>query len=252
MEFEKTIDLPSGGLLEGSRKSLQVGSMDMLAEKVIYTKSLLPSEKLIKIVGMCSDASPEELRGFPFSDLAFAFIQIRILSTESTSYSFRVQCSMCQEGFPQEVDFEELEYKSLEEVCDGDAPEPFTVSLPASGKDVQLRYLRVSDHVTLEKMQKVRRSKGIVTDERFLCETLARRTSSIDGEEGREILYVKFYESLKTKDGYRIKDALDKRDFGIDLSIEGICPHCGELDTYLVRMDASFFRPGDRNDGEAP
>lgn len=244
MEFEKTIDLPSCGLLEGSKKQLQIGSMDMRAEKVIYTHQL-PTQKLLKILELCSDADAKELAGYPFADLVYAFVRIRVLSAGSSLYTFRVKCSMmeCAKAFNVEVDFDNMKVTFLEELNTGEPLEPFDTPLPVSGKTVVLRYLRARDHLELEKDQKKAEARGPVADERFLVETLAKRTVSIDGETKAEPIYVQFYESMKTRDGYAIRDRIDEKDFGIKMMVDGDCPHCGNLGEYLVRLDSTFFRP---------
>lgn len=244
MEFEKTIDLPSCGLLDGSKKQIQIGSMDMRAEKVIYTHQL-PTQKLLRILELCTDADPKDLRKFPFADLVYAFVRIRVLSAGSSLYDFRVRCQMpeCDKPFNVQADFDEMEVKFLEEMDDGSPLDPFSVSLPVSGKEVVLRYLRAKDNLDLEKDKKKAETRGTLSDQRFLLETLAKRTVSIDGESKSEAVYLQFFEQMKTRDGWAIRDKIEERDFGLMMTIDGNCPSCGDFGEYVVRLDASFFRP---------
>lgn len=252
--FEKTIDLPSCGLLDGSRPRLGINSMSLKAEKVVYTGGL-GIEKLVTIVRMCSDASEEEILKFPLADLLYGFVRIRVLSTESPVYFFRVKCQekVCGDPFQVKANFDEMKVDFLED-RQADSPEdlePFSVELKKAGKELKLRFLRVSDQIELEKDQKKKKSKGIPVDERNFIESLARRTVSIGGESKREIQYVQFYENLTTFDGFAIKNAIKANDFGLDMLMDGICPHCGSLNEYLVKMDDTFFRPQSTSTGEA-
>lgn len=239
MEFEETVEMPSMGILEGSLESIQIRSMTVKDEKILFKKNRGMGEKLLLFMINCTDVRDRKVAiKFPVADVMLAFLKVRNLSVGSSEHQFKIQCSVCSKTFPYRVDINRQDIKYLE-----DDAEPYEVHLPKCDKVVQLNYMRLGDQVLLDRELKKRVAKG-ADDGLFVAERFATLTHSVGGEE--KAAYdskCQFYENLHLSDMNFLIDAVADKDFGLDLRVYAECPHCTSVEEYLVRMDPSFFRP---------
>jgi len=240
-DFEATLDMPSLGVLNGSKETVQIRPMTVREEKILLSKSLTPGDKFLKIITSSSDiADPNEAKRLPMSDVMFLFIKLRNLSVGSSGYRNKVSCSMCDQSFQWEIDLNTQDVKQLKS-----EEEPYTAELPRCGKKVTLKHMRLQDQIDVDKMARTRKSLAVggINDPNFLSERLAALIVSVDGND--KALFAekcKFVDSLITQDMQILNDTMADHDFGIDLRTTATCPHCDSTDEYLVRLDPTFFR----------
>jgi hypothetical protein len=240
--FETTIDLPSKGLLPGSREKLQLKSMTVREEKILFGKAGEGGEKLLQIIADCSDADEGAVRDFPFSDAIYAFVRLRNISVGDSQYAFRTACPVCQTSFEVRVDLDKQEVAFLDPK---NASEPFGIDLPRSKTKILMRFKRLRDQIELDRMVKFRKQKGFRVDRGFISEGFANITDAIGDSKGKDCDFatkIKFFDSLALQDLNYLNEELDGRDFGISMRALGDCPECGNQDDFVIRLDASFFR----------
>ena len=121
--------------------------------------------------------------------------------------------------------------------------EPFEVNLPASGKKVALKLLRVADEREILRYAK-RSSFGVEDGDPGYIYRIARHIVSIDGEELPIDQVLNFCEELIGKDSTAIQIELEKHDCGLDLTMHHSCNMCGSEFDEVLPLTAEFFRPG--------
>ena len=239
--FQTEVTLPSKGKFYGNKWSPTPlpGGHIVLRPITVQEEKLLVSTKDRSnkhdvILAKCM------VTPFPVSELLITDKYFLILSLRSLSYGadyfFKLKCPSCQKAIAHKVTLPQG--LLLKEACETDV-EPFEVALPSCGKKVIVRFLRSADEDEVERYV----SQMIETEEGDTAYSyrLARQLVAIDGEELDALAKLNFFESLIGKDSQAIRQALQERETGLDLTLHVSCKACRyEFDT-LVPFNNEFF-----------
>jgi len=243
MATEKEVLIPSLGKLNQDQipeGTIKVRNLTVAEEKLMVSNKLLPTEKIVTVVGKCL-VEPQnfDINYLPIVDVIYALFEIRNI-TFKEPYEFQVKCGSCNNAFTHAVNVpDDLDVTFAEKEIE----EPFEAKLPDAGNKLGLRYLRAGDQVDIERQgrQRAIRSKGQDTEYAHILQ-LSRRIVSLDEEKPSPAQVEKFVEGLSVTDAQHIREVTEERDFGIDLNLLMECPICGTVHEEFLRPDANFFR----------
>ncbi len=133
---------------------------------------------------------------------------------------------------------------------DLDLAEPLEVTLPDSGRALNLRFLRGSDEaVVMKKAERLKMTSNDDTDQSSKVR-IAHQITHIDGMQvpvlEREMLVAKW----TALDIATIRTRIDDAEPTIDTTLYPVCKFCGGDSEVEMPMTADFFRPtirGPRN-----
>lgn len=171
-------------------------------------------------------------------DRYFLFIELR-KATKGTVHTFPYTCNNCSSQSIQKVDLDQLETKNLDresiesvvELMDGNIKLEMDF---ITRKEQKEAYKTISKNLTSTQKQ----VEMVIAD--IACSIKSITTP--DGTD-KDIPIKKKMESVGNLPGNQydiIKNWFQENQFGIDLNVSMICPHCGEGDVTTMPLD-NFF-----------
>lgn len=255
------VTLPSRGLaydgkIPGGR--LMVSPMTTREEKALASSGGSSSLNIVDLlISRCVHGVDDMKPGdFLIGDRAYLMMVIRAASF-GQDYQFQMTCDLCRAQFLHTVQIPDaLEVIELKD----NFKEPFQVELPVSKIKFNLRLLRGNDESELAALQKriFKRVDSSVDGDPLYSIRMVRHIVSAElpkkDEEGNPIVIentkdnenrlVSLYESLVSRDGVALRDALSEHDCGVNTELEFNCPSCKESFNAILPVKLEFFRPG--------
>lgn len=167
-------------------------------------------------------------------DRIYVMIQIRI-ETYGKEFSFRSQCGECGQKGEYDADLSSLPVQQLpeEDRESFKAGQALEGSLPDGKTKVRFRLGTGTDEKKVLQLASV----GKVNNEDSVLNMLSRRIESIEGVER-----VKTYlEDAPLGDVTKLLKELNKRDCGVDTTIEMVCPVCNQFTKVIVPVGSAPF-----------
>lgn len=166
------------------------------------------------------------------------------------NYAFHLTCPNCKGVNHIQVDIREAvqmrEGVTLTEdqKASGEVSEPFNVSLPHSGKQIQFRLLRVADERKMVRFVRDYRKNFPGKGDPTYLFTLAQGLVSVDGQPTDFTTALSFVQNAVSLDTVAMRDALDENDVGPELELDFTCQLCQFYFYQMLPLDVDFFRPG--------
>ena len=236
--------LPSRGVLYGSLipdgkvmiRKLTVGEMSILEGQ-----GGSAVQRISAIIRACCRLP---LPGINHSQLLitdrFAILLALRTFTYGPVYEYQYKCAFC--GIMQKVSMNiatDLEEHSASD----DLTEPITVETVDTRATLALRFLRGEDEDRVAESTKKLRLQSNDPGDPSSIMRLALQIVSIDGREyilrDREA----FARNLTAADQVRIRQAVDEKEPGLDLTVYPDCRGCGSTNEMVMPFSAEFFRP---------
>ena len=236
--------LPSLGLFYGDKLPegrIRVRPLTTREEKLLVSSKAATRNQLInKIVSDC--ILEEDRRKLPFDelligDVIYLFIFIRSI-TYGEEYTFFPACKYCNKAMKVDVT---LPHQLGLYKFTPDHKEPFSVTLPKSGKQLKVRLLRISDEQAIDEYAKRHRHEE---DPEFSYR-IARHIVQIEDKPVENPCnpdVIRFVEDLHALDAEAIRETVINNDCGVDLEMDRDCEHCGRPNCIYFEMTVDFFR----------
>jgi len=256
-----TVKLPSRGVLYSPEHPASGGKLTLTPMTMVDESLLMgdePIDTLIdRILRRCL-VEKLDVNSLIGSDKFFLFIMLRAI-TYGSSYTFTWTCSKslgvkpCGHTNTMTVNIpDSFKVKFL---ADTDK-EPFTVTLPDSGKEISFRLLRGSDEPTIEaytKEIKQKQDAGISTPDTTFVYRLMRHITGVDGHSVKDAppdKLMAFITSLGAVDRQYLQKQIAFFTPGLDTLIKTTCEKCQNGHEMEMPYLASFFRAiSDENEG---
>ena len=238
--FEKTVQLPSNGLF-GGPKEITLRAMTTKEEKILMSsKDFSVFDRLVK--SCCIEPKELDTGLLHQNDIMYLVYALRQL-TFGDSYVQEIVCPEC--GFKQEVeiDISEMTINLLD--TEG-LEKKLQVKLPVNGDELQLKLLSSGDIKRLDKVVKIKASKGKLLDPESyeftikLMETIVTKNGEEFEDEEAKRHYV---DELNMRDLVAIQNTLSKIEFGLDNTVIKTCSKCKEDVEVNGLICPEFFRP---------
>lgn len=240
--FVFRINLPSNGVLyDGKMPAGEVYISPMTASE----EALLASNKADKVSVVdllckrCLVECPISYDDLLVGDTFYLLLCIRNVSYGG-SYRFNLTCSNCGTSFARACMVpDDLKVVALSEE---DANESYSVKLPMSGDTVSFRLLRNKDEEAIRRYTKNKYQRSAEDTDPSYCFRLATHIEEINGKKLDILHRLSYVESMIASDVSALKQAIQDRDFGVDLMLSGNCPACGFPFEEILPFDRNFFR----------
>ncbi len=248
-----TITCPSG--LAGEIRHLTIKDGRWLTNKQLQRKGKLIDRILDECWVSTSERGLYTFNGSPkwgdilIGDRDYALIAIRHESWGA--YEFKITCGGCDERFVWELDLEEmleeqgrpLSDESKKVFVDGNR---FKTELELLGEKREIEFKLAVGDDSAKAFQDRRKSKrdkrrGNGDEDNMLVEAVKVRLVGVDGVEPEDLN--DYLESLPMRAVRKFIEAFDKKDCGVDTTVEYECPECGAQDEIDLPFDQGFFFP---------
>lgn len=230
----ETIHLPSNGKIYPT-KELTLQNMTIAEEKFIYGSS---SDKAVdQILKKCIVDQNVDIDDLIVPDKHYALVRLRVL-TYGEDYPVDLVCPKCGHKFTENVKLSTLEVDELPD----DFTEPWKVTLPVSGDELELYIPRSRDierYNTLasRKASKFKLNKDEVS---YIFNTMLG-IKTVNGEEMLEDELYNYVSELHARDSSYIKHAFSKIKVGYYTRLTAECPNCRGEVNYRLPMTSDFF-----------
>ena len=238
--FEKTIQLPSNGLF-GGPKEITLRAMTTKEEKILMTsKDFSVFDRLVK--SCCIEPKELDTNLLHQNDIMYLVYALRQLTFGNT-YVQEIVCPEC--GFKQEMEID-ISDMTINLLDTEDLEKKLQVKLPVNGDELQLKLLSSGDIKRLDKVVKIKASKGKLQDPDSyeftikLMETIVTKNGEEFEDEEAKRHYV---DELNMRDLVAIQNTLSSIEFGLDNSIIRTCSKCKEDVEVNGLICPEFFRP---------
>ena len=238
--YETTITLPSKGLLyKDVPEEVTIRAITTAEEKMIFGST--SANSLERVMKACIVAP----KNIDFKDLLpfdEEYIMFKLRAhTYGSEYRIGTSCPHCKEQQEVVMNLDELPVEYLEDSF----TEPFTITLPKCGKELEVRLLRNRDYEAA-RVQAKKIAKKVHGNQKEIAYTIrmAKHIMKIDGEEVDEGKAQQFCETLLGYDSAYFWAMIDEAvNCGVDTEIEHTCVNCGEDYNVEFQMSSEFFRP---------
>lgn len=244
-----SMNLPSGGLLYAGKipfGTIEYYPMTAREEKMLAGAKGSAGSVLDLILKSCV-----KLDGITVGELLTAdrfFILLILRSTSyGSEYKFNMTCGACNQRFQHKVTLDDVDTFPIK-TLDADATEPFEVTLPASQDVIKFRLLRGDDEKAIQKYADQAFSRGDTAGDPTYTYRIARHVTAInstDYDVSRISEVNRYIEKLIGRDSVALRNAIEKADCGVDITIRMNCPKCDDFIEQSMPMTAEFFRPRD-------
>jgi len=166
-------------------------------------------------------------------DKFYALLSVRS-ETFGPEFGFSVKCGSCRHPYRWELSLDELPVKPLagEDAAAFRAGEALATKVPSDGKLVKFRLPTGKDERLAAKSKTV---------DSALIAMMARRILSVEGvPEGGVRAYL---EEAGLRDLTKLLREFDRRDCGVETSIEIECPSCQAREEITLPLDREFWLP---------
>lgn len=214
----------------------------------LSAQSFYPTMSLIINECIVDNKNPDgsyKLDSKNFTDFDFfaVCVKLRIISY-GNKYETFCKCTKC--GYEQKYigDLSQVDYTLVPE----DFVEPYEIGpLPSSGDTLGCRFLRVKDHIDIEKQKDLILSKNLnyVGDPTFNLE-MERRIVTVNGKELDFVLAQEYVKNMIAMDNFYYQKKVNSFPFGVNRVSFIDCPSgtgCDGVTYWIVRADREFFRP---------
>lgn len=255
----RSIVLPSKGILyEGQIPDGKVKCYlwDTDIEEIFSSGFGSSSSLISEVLDRCLEL-PFKSNELLIGDRYYAFMALRSESYGG-EYTFPFKCTSCNFKFKETIDImTDLEVIELSD----DAKEPFNVSLPDCGNEVQFRLLRGSDEEDIDNyIEKVyqkradqhnRHNKNLlkVGGNRKKAQNpvykyrLAKHIVGVNGEIFDFDKSLNFISGLIGRDSLELRRAINKNDPRLEIQIEIECPRCEFTNETVLPFTSDLISP---------
>jgi hypothetical protein len=257
-----TANLPSRGVLYG----------DSIPDGVIGIRKLKATEEALLLgqgaqgldrMNLTLKSCVQLPGGFKHEDLLLTDRMATMLAlrtiTFGPNYNFDYKCAYCgqmqrtpvniledlEENTPDTIADARAEKadKAGEDVEDWTLEEPIAITLPDSGSELKLRFLRGSDEERIVKRTKRLLLQSVDAADPSYLLRIALQIVSIDEEEVKLNKREQFVRKLSATDTAKIRIEVEGVEPGIDLTVYPECRGCGAVNKMAMPFTAEFFRP---------
>lgn len=239
--IEEEYTLPSKGLMYAKPfdPTVKLRSMTVADEMRRLSQTKTPFKQMADLIESCLLTKlPIPVYDLNMCDYTFLLHKLRI-TTYGSNYTLRTYCPHCESVFTSDINLEDIPVKMYDKSMKDD----FTVTLPKSGKVIQLRLQTPRDCDTIA-LKAEEHEKETGEDISPLL-NVASHIKSIDGTPLNSIL---FMEEIKRWNAYDFTYLVQKienieKKVGLDSIIKIECPKCHNTIDTTFRYTEEFFRP---------
>ena len=188
-------------------------------------------------------------------DYQFLMHKLRIVSY-GPEYNVVCRCPVCNDSDEHIVNLEDL---ALNEITEFDRDKYLFITLPVSGKRIELNITtpRILDNIEKDVARVMKQAKkqtgdaGLEIDWHLLYQ-LVYAIKTVDGQKLSVTQKETFCDNLVARDFNAIINALDKLDekVGLGATMEVHCNHCGYDMITSFRITREFFQPTSTGKGQ--
>jgi len=151
-------------------------------------------------------------------------------ATFGAAFPFKVTCRHCDESYEWQLNLTDLPVKALapEDVAVLKAGESLTARLPSTQALVKFRLATGKDERAVAKAK---------TEPNAILSMLALRISEIDGVDNVRA----FLDDAELADLISLLGEMDKRDCGVETTIETACEHCDRINEVGLPLGENFW-----------
>ena len=234
------VTLPSNGVMygEADSASVTVSALTMQEEKILADPSRQRSDVMNTVISQCVTGLTIPYDELLIGDRMFLLFMVRNVSY-GAGYDMNLKCPGCSNNFAHHIEIPgDISIRMLE---DGDE-EPFFVTSSVTEDVIGLRLLRVKDE---KEIQRYSRQKASTNSSGDVAHTyrLAKHIVSVNGVEMSSVKAKEYVEGLYSRESYEIVDAIDDMTPGPRISMDIVCPHCGNEYKETMPFTDEFFRP---------
>lgn len=234
---------PSRGMLYDGKfpgGEVVVAPMTVMEEKLLADAGKDRSEIMNTIINRCLVDCPVPLDKLLIQDMMYLLLVIRNISY-GADYKFTLTCPKCRLEYQKQMEIPgELKLRCL---GDDDAGEPWEVKLPVSGDTIHWRHLRVEDETDIRRFSKDAYQSSTQQGNPGYIYGLAKRVVRINGEVPHPTRRLDYVENMIAADSLAFRNDMEKRDFGVSIMLESLCPRCGNEAKVRLPFDREFFHP---------
>jgi hypothetical protein len=240
----ETIDLPSKGLFYPKDSPLSSGQID-IKYMTAKEEDILTSSNLIQ-KGIVLDKLMDSLivtKGVKSSDLLTGdlnavMVACRILGY-GKDYSVSLRCPSCGNEVDQTVDLTELTTKNAPDVS---TDNKFTIVLPISKAEVELKLLTRADELDIDKETKaLKKANGDVSGDS--TSRLRAMIRAVNGDSAKTTIW-KFVETLLIKDVRYLREQYREHTPDVDFVVSVDCDCASDKPkTMRLPIGTNFFWP---------
>lgn len=239
--IEEEYTLPSKGLMYAKPfdPTVKLRSMTVADEMRRLSQTKTPFKQMADLIESCLLTKlPIPVYDLYMCDYTFLLQKLRI-TTYGSNYSLRAYCPHCDSIVECSCNLEDIPLKNYTKSM----KEDFTITLPKSGKVIQLKLQtpRDCDNIAL----KAEEHKEETGEDISQLLTVASYIKSIDGTLINSVL---FLEDVKRWSAYDFNYLLQKieqinQKVGLDSIVSIECPKCHNTISATFRYTEEFFRP---------
>lgn len=227
------VKLPSEGkFYKNKKKSVKVGYLTAADENTIMSTS--PDDMVMTLIR--SKVYEPDLRP---DDMLNGDIEAILIFLRNTAFGpeYKVQVTDPQTGkkFPSSIMLDELDFKKTNDQPNENGT--FTVTLPRSGTQCEIRPLTYKESIDINKQAESYPAGRVAPKVTW---RLQKQIVSVNGD-SEPATIVKFVESLPIMDSKFIKNYLDENEPRIDLRRSVIAPSGEKVDVNIA-FGVEFFR----------
>lgn len=237
----ETFTLPSKGLIYDEPISPEVTLRSMTISEEM--KRLAPSETPYKIMADiiedCMQEKPKiKVYDMCLGDYQFLLHKLRVV-TYGPEYRMTITCPNCGEVTDSIADLDSLEVLEYDESYD----ELFNITLPATGKNIRLKYQTPRDLDEIARKTKEMKRKTKLNAEYGLLYTTMYLIKTVDGRVLTPVQLEDFVKKLPMKDVKTIISRAEEitKKVGLDTKIITKCDQCGYEMVSTFRNTGEFF-----------
>lgn len=222
--------------------NIKLRSMTVAEEMKRLTATDTPYKAMSEIIDDCLITKlPMSVYDLCLGDYQFLLHRLRVV-TYGTNYKMTLRCPICGEIFDYEINLDDLEvFEYKPELL-----EMTTITLPETGKTIELKFQTPRDLDNIEKQKKIFKKKYPDLDyDPALLFNLESVIKTVDGEVITSGLLQDMIKKLPMKDSNLILNMADKLNskIGVDINILTTCPTCLSDIHSSFRFTGEFFRP---------
>jgi hypothetical protein len=219
--------------------------------------------RFLQRIGKYIDACCRTPNKFPKNSLLVTDRMAILLAIRSrvfgSRYTFDYQCPHCKGMNKETIDIAEdldevtpdaiarrLLTREDESIDDFEVEEPFTLTLPACGDDIAMRYMRGTDEELIFKHAKRTSMRSADSNDQSVAYRIATLIVKLKDRDDLPMIQREDYvNQLTSDDSLYLQRELDIREPGIDMRVWPTCSRgqCGATVEMVMPFTAEFFRP---------
>lgn len=234
---------PSQGHLYDGRfpgGEVVLSPMTTSEEKILQQSGKDRMEIIDTLVQRCLVKCPVPYEELLIPDMFYLLLVIRNI-TYGSFYKFRLECPRCSLEYQHSLTIPDgLKLRCL---TDEDEGEPWEVVLPMSEDRISFRLLRLKDETDIRRWTRQAYQRSVQVGDPGYTYRLAKHVVAINGNEMDAVKRLDYVESMIGGDSNALRQAIDKHDFGVRLTLDSECPGCAHASQMRLPFDRKFFRP---------